>query len=87
MAKVMDGVTGALPGGKGGAKGAAGSGKGRAAGIAVLAGAAGLLFKNRDKLRGGKGSDTSDRAGHADAPANPIVVTEGPAANTGGPAR
>jgi hypothetical protein len=80
MAKVLEGVTGALPGG---AKKGAGGGKGRTAGLAVLAGAAGLALKNRDKLSGmmrSKGSGTGDRTSHADAPANPIVVTEGPAA-------
>jgi hypothetical protein len=82
MAKVLDGVAGALPGG-GAKKGASGGGKGRTAGLAVLAGAAGLALKNRDKLTGmmrSKGSGTGDRTSHADAPANPIVVTEGPAA-------
>jgi hypothetical protein len=83
MAKVVAGLTGALPGG--GAKKAAGGSKGRTAGLAVLAGAAGLALKNRDKLQGmirGKGSGTGDRAAHADAPANPVVVTEpGPGAS------
>ena len=87
MAKVMQGVAGALPGAAG-KKGTGGGGKGRAAGLAVLAGAAGLALKNRGKLQGmmgGNGSGTGDRTAHADAPANPIVVTEGPAANDGGP--
>jgi hypothetical protein len=87
MSKVLEGVAGALPGG-GAKKGASGGGKGRTAGLAVLAGAAGLALKNRDKLGGmvrSKGSGTGDRTAHADAPANPVVVTEGPAANAGAP--
>jgi hypothetical protein len=87
MAKMIEGVTGALPG-AGAKKGASGGGKGRAAGLAVLAGAAGLALKNRDKLSGmvrSKGSGTGDRTAHADAPANPVVVTEGSAANAGSP--
>jgi hypothetical protein len=88
MAKVIDGVAGALPGAakKEGASG--GGGKGRTAGLALLAGAAGLALKNRDKLTGmvrSKGSGTGDRTAHADAPANPVVVTEGPAPNAGAP--
>jgi hypothetical protein len=85
MAKVMEGMAGALPKGAG-KKGAGGGGKGRTAGLAMLAGAAGLALKNRGKLQGmirGKGSDTGDRTSHADAPANPIVVTEGPASPDG----
>ena len=85
MAKVMAGVAGALPGAAG-KKGAGGGGKGRTAGLAMLAGAAGLALKNRGKLQGmmrGKGSDTGDRAAHADAPANPVVVTEGTASPDG----
>jgi hypothetical protein len=76
MAKVMESLTGA-------AKKGAPSGKGgRGAGLAVLAGAAGLALKNRDKLqsmmrRGGSG--TGDRTAHADAPATPVVVDERPA--------
>jgi hypothetical protein len=85
MAKVMAGVTGALPGAAA-KKGSGGGGKGRTAGLAMLAGAAGLALKNRGKLQGmlrGKGSDTGDRAAHADVPANPVVVTEGPASADG----
>jgi hypothetical protein len=85
MARVMEGVAGALPGG-GGKKGAGGGSKGRTAGLAMLAGAAGLALKNRGKLQAmmrGKGSDTGDRTAHADAPANPVVVTERPASPDG----
>jgi hypothetical protein len=87
IAKVLGGVAGALPG-AGKKKGASGGGKGRTAGLALLAGAAGLALKNRDKLTGmvrSKGSGTGDRTAHADAPANPVVVTEGPAAKAGTP--
>ena len=88
MAKMFDGIAGALPG-AGAKKGASrGGGKGRTAGLAMLAGAAGLALKNRDKLTGmvrSKGSGTGDRTAHADAPANPIVVTETPAKNAGTP--
>jgi hypothetical protein len=86
MAKMLEGVAGALPGA--GAKKGAGGGKGRTAGLAMLAGAAGLALKNRDKLTGmvrSKGSGTGDRTAHADAPANPIVVTERPAEDSGAP--
>jgi hypothetical protein len=82
MAKVMEGVAGVLPGASA-KKGSGGGGKGRTAGLALLAGAAGLALKNRDKLQGvgrRKGSDTGDRTAHADAPAHPVVVTERPAA-------
>ena len=81
MAKVMEGVAGVLPGAS--AKKGSGGGKGRTAGLALLAGAAGLALKNRDKLPGmarHKGSDTGDRTAHADAPAHAVVVTEQPAA-------
>ena len=84
MAKLLEGVTGGAAAKKGGS----GGGKGRTAGLAMLAGAAGLALKNRGKLQGmlgKKGSGTGDRTAHADAPANPIVVTEGPAANTDAP--
>jgi len=80
MAKVAERVAGMVPGGAAGKKAASG-GKGRTAGLALLAGAAGLALKNRDKLaglRGGKGSGTGDRTSHADAPANPVVITNEP---------
>jgi hypothetical protein len=76
LAKLLDGVSGGTA-----KKGASGGGKGRAAGLAMLAGAAGLALKNRGKLEGmvrRKGSGTGDRTAHADAPANPVVVTEQP---------
>jgi hypothetical protein len=84
IAKLVEGVSGALPGAGAKKSGAGGGGKRRTAGLAVLAGAAGLAFKNRDKMQGmlrGKGSDTGDRSAHADAPANPVVITEAPAAS------
>jgi hypothetical protein len=79
LAKLLDGVSGGTA-----KKGASGGGKGRAAGLAMLAGAAGLALKNRGKLEGmvrRKGSGTGDRTAHADAPANPVVITDEPAAN------
>jgi hypothetical protein len=84
MAKVTERVAGMLPGAAA-AKKAGGGGKGRTAGLALLAGAAGLALKNRGKLaglRGGKGSGTGDRTSHADAPANPVVITEEPGGTT-----
>jgi hypothetical protein len=87
MAKLAGGLAGMLPGAAA-KKGSGGGGKGRTAGLAMLAGIAGLALKNREKLQGivrGKGSGTGDRVeqAHADAPATPIVVTE----PDGGPAR
>jgi hypothetical protein len=63
MAKLVEGVSGALPGARARNKAGGGGGKGRTAGLAMLAGAAGLAFKNRDKLQGmlrRKGSDAGD---------------------------
>jgi hypothetical protein len=65
MAKLTDGVAGALPGrankGSGG-----GGGTGRTTGLAVLAGAAGLAFKNRSKLQGMLRRKRSDAGGTGD---------------------
>jgi hypothetical protein len=54
--KALSGLVGLLPGGVLGkaAKPSAGGGKGKKAGFALLAGAAGLALKNRDKLPGGR---------------------------------
>jgi hypothetical protein len=80
MAKLADSVAGMLPGTAASKKGG-GGGKGRTAGLALLAGAAGLALKNRDKLPGiggRKGSGTGDRTAHADAPATPVVIDRQP---------
>lgn len=67
MAKAIDALGGMLPGAaskKHGRRSTAGGGKGRTAGLAMLAGAAGLAMKNRGRLAsmfGGKGS-AGDRA-------------------------
>jgi hypothetical protein len=78
MAKVMGSIGGALPGGSGkGGKGARGGakGKGMGAGVALLAGAAGLAMKNRGRIQGMMKRSDKDRVAHADAPANPKVET------------
>jgi hypothetical protein len=89
IAKILGGLGAALPGagsrkaGRGG-----GMGKGRAAGgLAVLAGAAGLALKNRDRLQAmitRKGPDSDDRAPHPAAPPpTPVAVDERPAPAAG----
>jgi hypothetical protein len=78
MAKLAEGVAGALPGAGARKKASTGGGgKGRTAGLAMLAGAAGLAFKNRDKLQGmlrRKGSDGDE----AIAPAGGPPTSAGP---------
>jgi hypothetical protein len=80
MAKVLDSVGGALPGGaktsRGRRGGAKGKGKGMGAGLAVLAGAAGLAVKNRGRLQGMLRRKDKDATAHADAPAQPVVEVQ-----------
>jgi hypothetical protein len=78
MAKAMESLGGALPGGKGSKGRSSGGGKtkGMGAGLALLAGAAGLAVKNRGRIQGMLGGKDKDRTAHADAPAQPIVKVE-----------
>ncbi|HEX2103441.1 MAG TPA: hypothetical protein VHF51_07295 [Solirubrobacteraceae bacterium] len=78
MAKMMETVGAALPGASKGARsrGGGGKGKGMGAGLAVLAGAAGLAMKNRDRLRGMMRRSDQDRVAHAEEPARPNVEAQ-----------
>jgi hypothetical protein len=77
LAKVTETVGAALPGAaKSRSRGGGGKAKGMGAGLAVLAGAAGLAMKNRDRLRGIMGRTDKDPIAHADAPAHPAVEAQ-----------
>jgi hypothetical protein len=79
IAKMMESVGAALPGtakAKRSRGGGGGKAKGMGAGLAVLAGAAGLAMKNRDRLRGMMSRPGQDRTAHADAPAHPKVEVQ-----------
>ena len=76
--KALNGLAGLVPGSVLGraAKPSTGGGKGRAGKLALLAGAAGLVLKNRDKLPGPLGrKDTAEPP-----PAEPAAVTPDPLA-------
>jgi hypothetical protein len=79
--KALSGIAGLLPGSVLGraAKPSAGGGKGRKAGFALLAGAAGLALKNRDKLPGPLGRGRAEEP-VADVPPTPDPLA--PAART-----
>jgi hypothetical protein len=80
LAKVVDNLGGALPGrgktskGRGSAGGS--KGKGMGAGLALLAGAAGLAMKNRGRLKGMMRGKDQDRTAHADEPVTPVVEVQ-----------
>jgi hypothetical protein len=76
MAKMMEGLGSALPGASKTSRGSGGKGKGMGAGLAVLAGAAGLAMKNRGRLQGMMRRKDQDRMAHADEPAHPVVAVE-----------
>ena len=80
-AKAAEKLGGLLPGTRGQKRGASGGpGKKGTAGLALLAGAAGLLMKNREKL--------TSMICHRDSsgePAKPIEPQAGPFANYSGP--
>ena len=83
--KALNGIAGLLPGSMLGkaAKPSGGGGKGRKAGFALLAGAAGLALKNRDKLPGGRGGKTEAPVAPAPMPPDPIATAPtAPAATT-----
>ena len=77
--KALNGLAGMLPGsvlGKKAKPSASGGGKGRKAGFALLAGAAGLAVKNRDKLPGPLGRKTEEPY---DVPTQPVTPPPGAA--------
>lgn len=63
-----------------------GGGKGRKAGFAVLAGAAGLALKNRDRLPGPLGRKTEEPLAGPQAPVTGDYVATPPAGDAGSPA-
>ena len=80
-AKAADNLGGMLPGPRGQKRGASGGpGKKGTAGLALLAGAAGLLMKNREKLTAM--IRHRDSAGEA---VKPVVPQAGPVARNCGP--
>ena len=83
--KALNGLAGLLPGSVLGraAKPSSGGGKGRKAGFALLAGAAGLALKNRDKLPGPMGRKTEEPVVVAPPVAAEYVAT--PPANDAAP--
>jgi hypothetical protein len=88
MAKVMESVGAAIPGTSKASRsrgGGGGKAKGVGAGLAVLAGAAGLAIKNRDRLRDMTRRPDQDPIAHADAPAQPRVEVQ-PGGGPAGPA-
>jgi hypothetical protein len=75
--KALNGLAGLLPGSVLGraAKPSAGGGRSRAGKLALLAGAAGLVMKNRDKLPGPLGrKDTAEPLPAEPLPAEPVSV-------------
>jgi hypothetical protein len=79
-AKVAEQLGGLLPGTRGhkrGGSGSGGPGKKGTAGLALLAGAAGLLMKNREKL--------TSMMRHRDASGEPVEPQAGPVASNSGP--
>jgi hypothetical protein len=79
MAKLIDNLGGALPGGGKASRGrgsGGGKGKGMGAGLALLAGAAGLAMKNRGRLQGMMRRKDQDPVAHADEPANPVLEVQ-----------
>jgi hypothetical protein len=82
--KALNGVAGLIPGSALGraAKPSAGTGKGRKAGFALIAGAAGLALKNRDKLPFGRKTEEP----YETAPeATPVATTPDPLARAATP--
>jgi hypothetical protein len=81
-AKAAEQLGGLLPGRRGQKRGASGGPgkKGTAAGLALLAGAAGLLMKNREKVTSKiRHRDASGEAGKPGVPqAGPVVSNSGP---------
>jgi hypothetical protein len=80
-AKVAEQLGGLLPGTRGQKRGGSGGpGKKGTAGLALLAGAAGLLMKNREKLTSMiRHRDSSDQ------PVKPVDQQPGPVARNSGP--
>ena len=76
MAKMMETVGAALPGASKSSRSSGGKGKSMGAGLAVLAGAAGLAMKNRGRLQQMMRGKDQDRTAHADAPAHPVVEVD-----------
>jgi hypothetical protein len=83
-AKAAEKLGGLLPGTRGRKRGASGGpGKKGTAGLALLAGAAGLLMKNREKLTSMiRGRDSSREAVK---PVEPVEPQAGPVASNSGP--